>query len=127
MTLPTFKTLVDRDNRKMLRERKALAEREIQDCMGPRYCNVSSNGPNICKHCSEAEDIREARESIAYDEIKALGYTISYNPPPIPMRSCDYQFAHTDYDGPGDPRCGCAPCPELALEQIKEIEEEWNE
>ena len=119
MPLPAFKTLVDRSHRKMLRERKSLASREIKDCLGFPRCNVSAGGPDICDHCSEAEDIREARESIAYDEIKRLGYTISYNPPSIPQRSCDYQFAHDEYDGPGDPRCGCAPCPELALERIK--------
>ena len=126
MPLPSFKTLTDRANRKMKAKRLALAKTEIKPCMGYPHCN---GGDEVCKNCDQAESVREARDAIAYEEIEALGYTVSYNPPPIPQRSCDYQFAHSDYDGPGDPRCGCAPCPELALERIKEIEEieeEWE-
>ncbi|CAB4191822.1 hypothetical protein UFOVP1229_157 [uncultured Caudovirales phage] len=48
-------------------------------------------------------------------------YNISYDPPPVPIRSCDYQFAHVDYDGPPDERCGTAPSFEEAKRQIDEI------
>lgn len=48
-------------------------------------------------------------------------YKISYDPPPVPTRAWDYQFAHVDYDGPGDCRCGTAPSLEEAKRQIDEI------
>lgn len=48
-------------------------------------------------------------------------YNISYDPPPVPTRVWDYQFAHVDYDGPGDNRCGTAPSLEDAMRQIDEI------
>ena len=48
-------------------------------------------------------------------------YNISYDPPPVPTRAWDYQFAHVDYDGPGDNRCGTAPSLEDAKRQIDEI------
>lgn len=37
---------------------------------------------------------------------KYRSYEISYSPPPIPDRNHDWQFAHEDYDGPEDRRCG---------------------
>ena len=48
-------------------------------------------------------------------------YNISYDPPPVSTRIWDYQFAHVDYDGPGDNRCGTAPSLEDAMRQIDEI------
>ena len=30
------------------------------------------------------------------------GYIITYDPPPIPTRSCDWQFYHEDFDGAPD-------------------------
>jgi excisionase family DNA binding protein len=48
------------------------------------------------------------------------GYTITHNPPPIPMRNCDYQFAHNEYDGPEDRRCGAAPSLDYAKAEIDE-------
>lgn len=48
-------------------------------------------------------------------------YNISYDPPPVATRVWDYQFAHVDYDGPGDNRCGTAPSLEDAMRQIDEI------
>lgn len=36
------------------------------------------------------------------------GYTISFDPKPIPSRDFDFDFSHEDYDGPGDHRCGSA-------------------
>lgn len=48
-------------------------------------------------------------------------YKISYDPPPVPTRAWDYQFAHVDYDGPGDNRCGTATSLEDAKRQIDEI------
>ena len=45
-------------------------------------------------------------------------YRIQYDPPPIPIRSCDYQFVHVDYDGPGDHRHGAASSLEMAKAEI---------
>ena len=44
------------------------------------------------------------------------GWWITYDPPPIPVRTCDWQYWHDDYDGapmygdegPADNRCGSA-------------------
>lgn len=52
-----------------------------------------------------------------------MNYTITYDPPPIPLRQFDYLWAHIDYDGPEDPRCGRAASPEACMEAIKELED----
>ena len=51
-------------------------------------------------------------------------WTISYNPPPIPIRCHDYQFVHDNYDGAdgGNGLCGTAPSVIDAIDQIREIE-----
>lgn len=37
------------------------------------------------------------------DKIKYRGvWTIYYDPPPIPVRTCDWHFVHDDYDGAED-------------------------
>lgn len=46
------------------------------------------------------------------------GYIINYDPPPIPSRKHDWQFAHKDYNGPRDNRCGTAPSLEAAKTEI---------
>jgi hypothetical protein len=46
------------------------------------------------------------------------GFRIDYDPPPIPVRTCDWQFAHEDYDGPEDNRCGHAESLEAAKAEI---------
>ncbi len=56
-------------------------------------------------------------------------YIIKYDPPPIPIRSCDWQFCHEDYDGapnetggpPADHRSGFAPTLEDAKCLIDEM------
>jgi hypothetical protein len=53
-------------------------------------------------------------------------YTIEYDPPPIPTRAHDYRYAHDEYDGPGDRRCGTAASVEAAMRDIDEIEDEEN-
>lgn len=50
------------------------------------------------------------------------GWTIRYDPPPIPTRNCDWAFVHDDYDGPGDSRCGHAASLEAAKAEIDERE-----
>jgi hypothetical protein len=53
-------------------------------------------------------------------------WLIYYEPPPIPIRTCDWHFVHVDFDGAPDGhdrRCGSAPSVEDALAQIEEIEE----
>ncbi len=62
-------------------------------------------------------------------------YFIEYDPPPIPIRSCDWQFAHKDYDGapedsfgpPMDKRCGTAGSLELAKASIDDLIEMYPE
>lgn len=54
------------------------------------------------------------------------GYTIAYDPPPIGVRDCDWQFSHKDYDGApdsGDVRSGAA----CSLNQAKDcIDDIYN-
>jgi|APSaa5957512493_1039668.scaffolds.fasta_scaffold43243_3 hypothetical protein len=47
------------------------------------------------------------------------GYTISFDPKPIPYR--DFDFAHVDYDGPEDKRCGHGASVSDCQDQIDEI------
>lgn len=59
--------------------------------------------------------------------IRYRGYTIEYDPPPIGIRSCDWQFCADGYDGaPGsnDIRCGTASSEQDAKNKIDEIIEE---
>lgn len=51
-------------------------------------------------------------------------FKIEYDPPPIPIRSCDWQYWHTEYDGPGDHRIGHAPTCEAAKAEIDRWYEE---
>ena len=60
---------------------------------------------------------------------KYRGFTIEYNPPPIPVRCCDWQFWHDDYDGAedaNDNRCGSAASLEDAKLEIDMILEDWT-
>lgn len=57
--------------------------------------------------------------------MKYRGYTISHNPKPIPSRNDDWDFVHSDYDGPGDPRCGTEVSVEACKRRIDEITEEY--
>lgn len=52
------------------------------------------------------------------------GWHIHYDPPPIPVRNCDWQFWHEEYDGPGDNRSGHAPSLETAKAEIDEREDD---
>lgn len=57
------------------------------------------------------------------------GYTIEYRPPPIPLRDCDWEYVHQDYDGgpwdsygpPMDDRCGWAASLEDAKRAVDEL------
>jgi len=51
-------------------------------------------------------------------------YHIRYNPKPIPMRNCDWDFVHDEYDGPEDNRCGYAESIDAVLKEIDELEGE---
>ena len=53
---------------------------------------------------------------------KYRGYTIEYDPKPIPTRSMDYSFVHEDYDGEGDMRIGYAESVAGAKEDIDIME-----
>lgn len=59
--------------------------------------------------------------------VKYLDYQIVYNPKPIPLRAFDWDFYHSDYDGPGDIRIGVAPSVEEAKARILELIEEESE
>lgn len=59
--------------------------------------------------------------------IRYRGYTIEYDPPPIGIRSCDWQFSADGYDGAPDSndiRCGTASSEQDAKNKIDEIIEE---
>lgn len=52
-------------------------------------------------------------------------WRITYDPPPIPLRSCDWAFVHDDYDGAPDghdTRFGHASSLEECKAMIDEIE-----
>lgn len=52
-------------------------------------------------------------------------WTIRFDPPPIPVRNCDWAFVHEDFDGApdsNDNRCGYGESPEDCIERIYEIE-----
>ena len=51
------------------------------------------------------------------------GWTISYNPPPIPMRDFDYDFSHVDYDGDSE-LCGVGASVGDCIRQIEELEQD---
>jgi hypothetical protein len=54
-------------------------------------------------------------------------WTIRFEPPPIPVRSCDWQFVHDDFDGApdgNDRRCGSAGSLAEAMAEIDLIEAE---
>ncbi len=50
-------------------------------------------------------------------------WTITHNPPPIPIRTADWQFVHDEYDGPDDDRSGYGPTAKDCIEQIQEMED----
>ena len=52
------------------------------------------------------------------------GYTISFNPKPIPIRSDDFDWYPNDYDGPEDGRGGTA---ETVTQAMIAIDEELGE
>lgn len=61
--------------------------------------------------------------------VRYRGFIITYDPPPIPIRSCDWQFVAEGYDGApdsGDYRCGSAATEDDAMEQIDELIEEHS-
>jgi len=59
--------------------------------------------------------------------VEYRGYTITYDPPPIPDRRHDYSFVHHDYTGPGDYRHGTAASIEDAEREIDMIYDEEEE
>ena len=55
------------------------------------------------------------------------GYSILYDPPPIPLRNMGWQFYHDDYDGApdsNDGRSGSGASIADCKEQIDEMEDE---
>ncbi len=63
-----------------------------------------------------------AGQTITYGQ-----WEISYNPPPIPYRGCDWQYCHKDFDGAEDAcdnRHGAEPSLVACLDAIDDYEEE---
>ncbi len=57
-------------------------------------------------------------------KIAYRGCWIEYDPPPIPVRFCDWQWWHDSYDGApdsGDRRCGASPSLLGAQQDIDEM------
>ena len=64
---------------------------------------------------------------ILYQSKSGKQYHIAYDPPPIPLRMHDWDWAAEDYDGApdsGDCRCGTAESYLACVEQINELENE---
>lgn len=86
---------------------------------------------HIAKTALEKLHAETARADAAEVRVKELellipkGWHIKYDPPPIPLRECDYQFYHDDYDGTdgGNGLCGTGRSVIDCLRQIVEIEE----
>ena len=55
------------------------------------------------------------------------GYLITFDPKPIPFRGCDFDYAHVDFDGPGDRRCGNAGSVQDCMDLIDELEDDDDE
>lgn len=51
-------------------------------------------------------------------------FMIYYDPPPIPIRTCDWHAVHKDYDGPEDNRFFHAASEKAAR---KRVDEWWEE
>ena len=47
-------------------------------------------------------------------------WDIDYEPPPVPVRDMDWNYAAADYDGPGDDRYGFAATRDLAIAAIED-------
>lgn len=54
-------------------------------------------------------------------------WRIYYDPPPIPLRTCDWRYVHKEYDGPEDRRIGAAASYEDAVERIRETMEDTQQ
>ena len=50
------------------------------------------------------------------------GWSVTYNPKPIPYSAFDYDFSHENYDGVDGELCGTASSVVDAVMKIKEIE-----
>lgn len=100
-----------------------LAEEEARiEAEGWGHFPEDAHDPDNCEHCKPAPR-----------PVRYRGYTISYNPKPIPTRAHDYDFVHDDYDGaplehadgpPGDDRAGSAASVAACKREIDELEDE---
>ena len=70
--------------------------------------------------------LNETASGVLHDELYR-GFVISYYAPPIPIRTCDWQWVHEDYDGPEDNRCGHAASREAAKADVDFWHEEHSE
>jgi hypothetical protein len=67
------------------------------------------------------------------EEIRIGSWRIYYDPPPIPVRYCDWHYIHDDYDASWEGEedgwvsnglGGSAESPEACLEEIRDYEDE---
>ena len=79
-------------------------------------CTCGWNGPVL-----EGQG-RKEHETAAKQWAKHIGWTVSYNPKPIPDRSFDWDYVHDDYDE-GSDLCGAVAHLVTAIMEIEEIEE----
>lgn len=66
--------------------------------------------------------------TIMNQELRYGDWRIFYDPPPIPIRTLDWEFIHDGYDGPETSKvmAGRASSIEDAKAQIDEIEDDWS-
>lgn len=60
-------------------------------------------------------------------KVSYRGWWIDYDPPPIPVRTCDWQFWHDDFDGApdaNDNRYGSAGSLDAAKAEIDDREDD---
>lgn len=101
------------------RERlKALAEATIDQFVSHMRMVTQERGAWILEHQS---DLRTLLDTPTQGEEVYRGYRITYEPPPIPARNCDWQFVHLQYDGPEDRRSGHADSLEGARGEIDHL------
>lgn len=79
---------------------------------------------------SYAEYKQTLTEAFDMAKAEARGWTIYFDPPPIPTRTDDYRFVHRDFDADyddgwvGNGLCGTGASVADCLAQIREIEAE---
>ena len=92
-----------------------------------RFTNIPDAGT---RHFDTMTEATLAGEQSGFEftvtPVELPDWTITYDPPPIPIRDMDYCGVHEDYDGApdaNDNRCVRGASAQDVLEQIREMEE----